>query len=259
MDPKDVVRELSRWIHVVAGITWIGHLYFFNWVNGPFAATMDAETKKKVVPELMPRALFWFRMGAALTWLTGVILLGMVYYMASTGVKDGTWGGISYATVALVFIAPFIYDFLAKGPLKDPTAAFFGGGALAAVAFLIFKKVGLMDFRGAAIHTGAMLGTIMAYNVWFRIWPNQRLIIAGIRDGQPVDAALPALAGLRSKHNTYMSVPLVFTMIGQHQFWASGAPAGEIAGGDFIFPGLIFVGFAATYVMYQIAAKPKSY
>lgn len=259
MDPKDIVREISRWIHVVAGITWIGHLYFFNWVNGPFAATMDAETKKKVVPELMPRALFWFRMGAALTWLTGVILLGMAYYMASTGVKDGNWGGISYATVALVFIAPFIYDFLAKGPLKDPTAAFFGGGALGGVAFLIFKKVGLMDFRGAAIHTGAMFGTIMAFNVWFRIWPNQRQIIAGIRDGQAVDAALPALAGLRSKHNTYMSVPLVFTMLAQHQFWAAGAAAGEIGGGDFIFPALIFVGFASVYAMYMIAAKPKSY
>ena len=67
-----------RWIHVVAGIIWIGHLYFFNFVNSAFAPTMDGETKKKVVPQLMPRALYWFRWGAAWTWVTGVLLLLLV-------------------------------------------------------------------------------------------------------------------------------------------------------------------------------------
>ena len=76
----DVLTALFRWIHVGAGIVWIGMLYFFNWVNGPFAATMDGETKKKVVPELMPRALYWFRWGAAWTWMTGVLLLLLVFY-----------------------------------------------------------------------------------------------------------------------------------------------------------------------------------
>src|SRR5262245_30660485 len=80
---KDVSEGLFRWIHVVAGITWIGHLYFFNWVNAHFAATMDGDTKKKVVPELMPRALYWFRWGAAFTWLTGLMLAGLVFYMVS--------------------------------------------------------------------------------------------------------------------------------------------------------------------------------
>ena len=68
---------LLRWLHVLAGITWIGHLYFFNFVNGPFAKTMDGDTKKKVVPELMPRALWWFRMGAMVTFLTGLAMLGV--------------------------------------------------------------------------------------------------------------------------------------------------------------------------------------
>ena len=67
----DTLNALFRWLHILAGIIWIGMLYFFNWVNGPFAATMDGDTKKKVVPELMPRALFWFRWGAAWTWVTG--------------------------------------------------------------------------------------------------------------------------------------------------------------------------------------------
>ena len=61
----DILDALLRWIHILAGVIWIGMLYFFNWVNGPFAATLDAESKKKIVPELMPRALFWFRWGAA--------------------------------------------------------------------------------------------------------------------------------------------------------------------------------------------------
>ena len=259
MDPKEVVRELSRWIHVFAGITWIGHLYFFNWVNGPFAATMDAETKKKVVPELMPRALFWFRWGAAFTWITGVILLGMVYYMNSTGVKDGQWTGQSYATVALVFVAPFLYDLLASGPLKDPTKAFFGGGILASIVFFIFKLVGLMTFRGAAIHTGAMFGTIMAYNVWFRIWPNQQKIITAIKNGEAPDAALVGTAGLRSKHNTFMSVPLIFAMLSTHETWAAGADGGALSSGDLIFPAMIFVGFALCYHMYKIAPKVKGF
>ena len=70
---------LLRWLHVLAGITWIGHLYFFNFVNGPFAKTMDGDTKKKVVPELMPRALWWFRWGAMVTFLTGLAMLGIYF------------------------------------------------------------------------------------------------------------------------------------------------------------------------------------
>lgn len=260
MDIKDIVSALSRWLHVLAGIIWIGHLYFFNWVNGNFVPTMDAETKKKVVPELMPRALFWFRWGAAFTWITGIILLGMVYYMGHLGIKDGgEWNGRAYAFVALVFVAPFIYDFLAKGPLKDPQTMFFAGGALSSLAYLLFKHGGNMDWRGASIHTGAMFGTIMAFNVWFRIWPNQKIIITGIKNGEAVDAAIPALAGLRSKHNTYMSVPLIFAMLNQHQTWAAGGQAGSPAAGDLLFPLMIFVSFGLTYHFYFIGTKVKGF
>ena len=70
-----------RWIHVIAGVLWIGILYFFNWINGAFHGPRSTpKTKRKVVPELMPRALFWFRWGAAFTWLTGVALLMKLYY-----------------------------------------------------------------------------------------------------------------------------------------------------------------------------------
>ena len=80
-----VLEALFRWIHVVAGIMWIGHLYFFNFVNVPFQGTMDGETKKKVNPELLPRALFWFRWGAAWTWVSGILLLALVFYHGWAG------------------------------------------------------------------------------------------------------------------------------------------------------------------------------
>ena len=74
----DLIHPIFKWLHVIAGVMWIGLLYFFNFVNTAFAPTMDGETKKKVVPELMPRTLYWFRWGAAWTWATGTILLAVV-------------------------------------------------------------------------------------------------------------------------------------------------------------------------------------
>ncbi|MBI3767075.1 MAG: urate hydroxylase PuuD [Deltaproteobacteria bacterium] len=225
MDVMNLTESLFRWLHVFFGILWIGLLYFFNWVNGPFAATMDAETKKKVVPELMPRALFWFRWGAAFTWITGVFLLLLVYYHMGAVFPGGVrqWTGPILLMVALVFIAPFIYDALYKGPLKDPTTGFWAGLGLVFVVLLLFDRWAGFSFRGTAIHLGSMFGTTMAYNVWFRIWPSQRTIITAVKNGQAPDAAIVALAGTRSKHNTYMSVPLVFTMISQHATWAATA------------------------------------
>ena len=85
MDKMDLALVVVRWVHILAGITWIGHLYFFNFVNGVFAKTMDADTKKKVVPELMPRALWWFRWGAMVTFLAGLLLFSMKYMWTGNG------------------------------------------------------------------------------------------------------------------------------------------------------------------------------
>ncbi len=86
MDPRvnAWLELIFRWLHVIAGIMWIGHLWFFNFVNAQLAKTYDADSKKKVIPELMPRALYWFRWGAAYTFITGILLLGVVYYMGGT-------------------------------------------------------------------------------------------------------------------------------------------------------------------------------
>lgn len=254
-DKMSMTTELIRWIHVVAGILWIGHLYFFNWVNANFAATMDAETKKKVVPELMPRALHFFRWGAAFTWATGFLLLGLVFYMGkATLLPEVSWGGLQFAMLALTFLAPFLYDVLMKSALKTNVLQFWGGLALVAAALFAYKAAGF-TFRGYAIHMGALFGTIMAFNVWFRIWPAQRAIISAVKAGQKPEDALVALAGSRSRHNTFMSVPLVYFMLNSHATWASS--------GDDPFPVWSFVivaiGWVGTHHLYAHAKKVKGF
>jgi uncharacterized membrane protein len=250
------MQMFFRWIHVVAGIAWIGHLYFFNFVNAQVAKTYDAESKKKVVPELMPRALYWFRWGAAYTWITGILLLGLVYYMGGKAsgmlVPPDSAMGIGAATgigLGVLVVAFLIYDVLWKALAKSEMAG-------VAVSFVLLAAVtfGLSQIysgRAVYIHVGAMFGTIMAANVWMRIWPAQRRIITAAKGGPAADAALAPLAGLRSKHNTYMSVPLVFTMISNHY--------PELYGNDFgwaILLGLVALGWGVTKLLYNKSAGP---
>src|SRR5438105_5411312 len=104
-----------RWIHVLAGVMWIGHLWFFNFVNSQLAKTYDADSKKKVVPELMPRALYWFRWGAAWTWITGVLLFGIVYSMggALVSTESSLSPGLATLIVLGIFVVGFfVYDVL---------------------------------------------------------------------------------------------------------------------------------------------------
>src|SRR5438067_3197920 len=113
------LQLLFRWLHVIAGVMWIGHLWFFNFVNAQVAKTYDAASKKAVVPQLMPRALFWFRWGAAFTWISGILLMGLVYYMG--GLMDMRMGmtdtvGMLIGLGALI-VGFLVYDFLWKSPL----------------------------------------------------------------------------------------------------------------------------------------------
>ena len=247
------IDPIFRWIHVVSGIMWIGHLYFFNFVNAQVAKTYDADSKKKVIPELMPRALYWFRWGAAYTWITGIFLAGIVYYMPEgqlvpEGSSIGKGAGIGLSLVLILF-AFFVYDILWKALASNETAG-------VAVSFLIVAVLilGLWHVfvgRAVYIHLGAIFGTIMAMNVWMRIWPSQKKIITAIKGGTAPDAALVSLAGLRSKHNTYMSVPLVFSMFGLHtpQFYGSSY------GWELLIV-VVIVGWAVVKLLYGKSAGP---
>ena len=215
METTEILQALFRWIHVVAGIMWIGLLYFFNFVNGPFEGTLDGAGKKTVVPQLRPRALYWFRWGAAWTWITGVLLVLLVYYHGQLMFLRGHPGRQARLMVAITFLAFLVYDPIARS-VKDNKQMAGVGFVLLAIVILGYVYIGNFGYRAYVIHTGALLGTLMAANVWMRIWPAQRKIITAIRDGQAPDAALVAMAGTRSRHNTYMSVALVWTMITQH-------------------------------------------
>ncbi len=252
MDVMDLLQSLFRWLHVVFGIIWIGLLYFFNFVNAPFQATMDGETKKKVNPELLPRALFWFRMGAAMTWLTGILLLLLVFYHGGAAFEGGQRSLVGVLVgLGIVLASPFVYDALVKSVLKELQTAFFGAVIIAIVLMYVFQFVGGFSARGFIIHMGGTFGTIMAYNVWFKIWPAQKAIITAVKAGTPPDAALVSLAGVRSRHNTYMSVPLVFFMLDQHNVgWASNPIVNGV---------MVLVGFGLVYYLYDASAKVKGF
>jgi uncharacterized membrane protein len=248
MDVMNLIESLFRWFHVVFGILWVGLLYFFNWVNSSFTESLDTETRKKVVPELMPRALYWFRWGAAWTWITGFLLIALVYYHTGLVYDEvGVWTPAGIVLVALTWLGVFIYDVLFRAIARGP-AQFIVGWVLASAAVLLFKYVGGFSFRGYNIHLGAMFGTIMAFNVWFRIWPAQQKILRAVKNDETPDASQLALAGMRSQHNTYMSIPLVYTMIGQHAVgWAPRSPL--------VLCGVILFGWWVTGMMYRRSKK----
>ncbi len=253
----DILSALFRWLHIFAGIVWIGMLYFFNFVNGPFQGTLDGDTKKKVNPELLPRALWWFRWGAAWTWFTGVLLLLLVFYHGGLMFDgDGKWGAGAVVMALAVLVAPFVYDALHKSPLgKDPKV--FGGvsfalllGVAAAMHFW-----GGFSYRALNIHLASLLGTIMAFNVWFRIWPAQRTIVTAVKAGTPPDPALVAFAGARSRHNVYMSVPLVWGMVNQHT--TTVALPGQLGFATFLV--VVLVGWHIVWQLYKKAPSVKGF
>jgi uncharacterized membrane protein len=229
-----------RWFHVFAAIMWVGQTYYFTWLDGQFGRLERLQKKeadgvapqvwmvhsggfyavtKQKSPEVPSGQVRWFRWEALMTWLSGMVLLFLVYY-SSAGLIDTDVANITQATgiaIGLAVVAGgwFIYDLAARSPLGKSEAVFAGFG-LIAIAAISWGLTHVLSGRAAYIHVGAMLGTIMTANVWFRILPSQRKMIAAAAAGNPFDAALSAQAKLRSKHNTFMAVPVVFIMISNH-------------------------------------------
>jgi uncharacterized membrane protein len=230
---------ILRWIHVFAGIMWVGTTYYFTWLDARLteeekavANTGDAAqiwmvhsggfyvVEKRKVPDLASRTLHWFRWEAGTTWLSGFALLILVYYVGGGALVDpdvcdiGVGAAIGVG-LAVLIVGWVVYDLMMLSPLGKNERAF------AVIAYLMIVAVayGLsrtFSGRAAYIHVGALFGTIMAANVWMRILPAQKKMIAAINAGQKPDDKLSGQAKLRSKQNTFMAVPLVFLMISNH-------------------------------------------
>ncbi|MGZ8852254.1 MAG: urate hydroxylase PuuD [Thermoanaerobaculia bacterium] len=253
-DLNTLMQAVFRWAHVVAGIAWIGLLYFFNFVNGPFQGKIDGPTKKAVNPELLPRALYWFRWGAAWTWFTGILLAGLIYYHGKIVFDDtnrtDVWLWLTIVLVTLV-VGFVIYNAIMKALANKVVGAAICL-VLYAAAYLFLEHVGKFSGRSLYIHAGTIFGTIMALNVWMVIWPNQKKIITALKEGSPLapDSPEVKIAGLRSRHNTYMSVPLVFLMISNHYPTMYGNPYRDMCA-----LGVIVLGFLTVWLLYKKAGK----
>ncbi|HJP94479.1 MAG TPA: urate hydroxylase PuuD [Pyrinomonadaceae bacterium] len=241
LDPtlSEWLNLLFRWIHVFAGIMWVGTTYYFTWLDARLTEEEKAAAnigvvpqvwmvhsggfyvvEKRKVPDLASRTLHWFRWEAATTWLSGFALLVLLYYIGGGVLVDRDVSDISVgAAVALgigVIIASMVvYDLMMMSPLGRHEKAF----AVVAYVLIVAVAFGLtrvLSGRAAYIHIGAIFGTIMAANVWMHILPAQKRMIAALNEGRKPDERLSAQAKLRSKQNTFMAVPVVFIMISNH-------------------------------------------
>lgn len=228
-----------RWLHVIAGIAWIGSSFYFMWLDARLKAGPDTpqgvqgdlwavhgggfyhKRKYLSVPPDMPEDLHWFKWEAYTTWLSGSALLVLIYYFgAPTYLIDpskadlAAWQAIG---IGIAFLAGgwILYDALCNSPLGQKLKLF------GAVWFLILTGGAwalshIFSNRGAFIHLGAIIGTVMVANVFLIIIPNQRKIVAAMLAGEPVDPALGKRGKMRSVHNNYMTLPVLFLMVSNH-------------------------------------------
>jgi len=230
------LQLIIRWVHVFASILWVGTTYFFTWLDGRFTELeKNKEPGKRHVwmvhsggfylvekqqnPQLMPQKLHWFRWEAAITWLSGIFLLVLVYYTGGLMI-DLEDSPISKSTaimlsVAFLIVGWLVYDLVWSSRLfRDERIGVTISFVL--VVMLTYVLCRLFSGRAAYMQMGAVFGTIMTANVWMRILPPQRRMVSALKEGRQPDLAEGLRAKTRSKHNTFLVVPLVFIMISSH-------------------------------------------
>jgi uncharacterized membrane protein len=213
------LQIVLRWIHLVAGITWVGLLYFFNLVNIPFMQKMDASTRSKVVPALMPGALWWFRWASVVT-----VFAGIWYWMMIVGAdarNAQTSGGKAIGTFFVLWTVAFIIE---MGMLMSPAEGLRNGWVLGVVIgvtvvatayfYLALNSHGWESSRLLSIGIGGGLGWFMMFNVWGIIWRMQKKLIRWTTEGAmpPEAAKLARLTYLTTRINFVLSFPMLFFM-----------------------------------------------
>jgi uncharacterized membrane protein len=247
----ETLGMLVRWLHVIAGIAWIGSSFYFVWLDNSLEAPPpESDAAKKgvagelwaihgggfynpqkyaVAPDSLPETLHWFKWEAYTTWLSGSALLVIVYWLhAQTMMVDPSiavltsWQaiGIGAASMAGSWI---VYDLLCRSPLGKHNAAM-GVVIFGLLTLLAWELCRVLGGRAAYIHVGTSIGTIMAANVFFLIIPGQKRMVAAMRAGQKPNPVDGLRGKQRSVHNNYFTLPIIFIMISNHYSATYGHP-----------------------------------
>jgi len=220
---KEAEQLILRWFHIIAGILWVGLLYFFNLIHVPFIKQVDAAAKPKIFQTLTLPALNWFRWSSLVTVLLGLWYWGD-FYVAADAKRDGGSAGATAGLFFLLWLAVFFILFLV---IKKLTPSGYVLGVVTAVLvyaagwlFVHYTPVGGEDNHVLCIGVGGGFGIVMLFNVWGIIWPNNKKIIRGTLAGTPPEnaAALARQAFLASRTNFFLSVPLLFYMAASYHF-----------------------------------------
>jgi len=236
-----------RWIHMTVGVAWIGASFYFVWLENNLDRRSPREglagdlwaihgggiyhlEKYRLAPPQMPEKLHWFKWEAYSTWLSGIALLTVVYYLnphlylLPSGSELSPTVAVAIGIDSLI-VGWFVYDGLCDSALgKRPVL-------LGAVLFVLLTLAAwgyslVFGGRAAYIHTGALIGTLMVGNVFRIIMPAQRELVKAIEEGRTPDPRLPARGLLRSRHNNYLTLPVLFVMISNHFPSTYGSPWG---------------------------------
>lgn len=263
---QEWLNLVVRWAHVIAAIMWIGDSFLFMWLDSqlrkserPLPGDVVGElwmahsggfyevVKRKSLDRL-PDKLHWFKWESYTTWITGFLLLIIVYYLGGKAMLLDASSPISHLaavhiSLGLILGSAVLYDLLCRTPLVKDNRVF----GLVGFALTVGAAYGISLYftpRAAFLQVGAMLGTIMASNVFFRIIPAQKEMLAATKEGRPVDTSYGARAKSHSTHNHYLTLPVLFTMLSNHFPALYGHPW------PWAVLGLLFVaGAGAKYVM----------
>ncbi len=214
---KEATQLILRWFHFLAGITWIGLLYFFNLINVPFMKQVDAGAKPKIFQNLTLPALNWFRWSALATVFFGFWYWGQ-FYVAADAQRQGLNAGSTIGFFLLLWIVVWAILFLV---IKKAAPSGYVLGTITTILvyaagwlFVNYTPVGGDDIHVLSIGVGGGMGIVMLFNVWGIIWPNNKKVIRGTLAGTPPadGAALARQAFLASRTNFFLSVPLLFYM-----------------------------------------------
>ena len=252
----DWLNLLARWAHVIAGISWIGASFYFVWLDDSLTPPEKPDDARRGMfgelwavhgggfyhnqkyptgprGEPLTENLHWFKWEAYSTWITGMAMLALIYwagastYLIDKSILDLSPGAAITISIASLVIGWLVYDGLCRLLGSRPVVMW-----TALSAFLLFTDWALFHIfggRAAYLHVGAIVGTIMVANVFFVIIPGQKRMLAQIRAGREPDPRPGRLGKMRSVHNTYLTLPVLFIMISNHYPATYSSPNGWIA------------------------------